>query len=154
MSDKKDEKRLDEIISLTINTGKPRFDPEKWKQKYPEEFQMLQSMSKKDSRTRQPSIWRTVRKRPITKIAAAAAVIIIAIGFFIVHQRPSEQADTTTVSKVTESLPEMLTVASLNIAYRKGGLEAAEAQFEKVHHKRKTQATGMSAQELLEDFNG
>jgi len=153
MSMKKDEKWLDELISRTINSGKPEFDVEKWKQKYPEEFQMLRSMSKQDSPTRRPSIWRTVRRSPFTKLAAAA-VIIIAIGFFIAHQRPSEQAETTTVSKVTKSLTEILTVASLNIAYRKGGLEAVEAQFEKAFYKRKPQPTSISAQELLEDFNG
>lgn len=153
MSRKKDEKWLDEIISQTIDSRKPEFDAEKWKQKYPEEFQMLRSMSQKDTRTRRPSIWRIVRRSPITKLAAAA-VISIAIGFFIVHQRPSEQAETTTVSKVTKSLTEMLTVASLNIAYRKGGLEAVEAQFEKAFYKRKPQPTSISVQELLEDFNG
>lgn len=151
MSDKKDDKRLDEIISRTINSGKPEFDAEKWKQKYPEEFQMLQSMSKQDSLTRQPSIWRIVRLSPITKLAAAA-VIIVGIGLIavFVHRGPGEQP----VLKVVNSPTEMLTVASLNIAYRKGGLEAVEAQFEKALYKRKPQPTTISVQELLEDFNG
>ena len=37
----KNEKWLDELISRSINTDKPEFDVEKWKQEYGEEFQML-----------------------------------------------------------------------------------------------------------------
>ena len=155
MNRKKDEKRLDEVISRTINSGKPEFDAEKWKQKYPEEFQMLRSMSKKDFRARQPSIWQVVRQSPITKLAAAA-VIIAGIGLIavFVHRGTGEKPDTTMVSEIAKSPTEMLTVASLNIAYRKGGLEAVAAQFEKALYKRKPQPTTISVQELLEDFNG
>ena len=38
MNKQKNEKRMDELISRTINTTKPQFDPEKWRQKYPDEF--------------------------------------------------------------------------------------------------------------------
>ena len=82
MSRKKDEKRLDEIISRTINSGKPQFDPEKWKQKYPKEFQMLQSLSTGQAHTRRPSIWRAVCQSPITKLAAAA-VLLIGLGYAV-----------------------------------------------------------------------
>jgi hypothetical protein len=115
MSRKKDEKRLDEIISRTINSGRPEFDAEKWKQKYPEEFQMLQSMSPKDSRTRQPSIWLIVSQSPITKLAAAA-VIIAGIGLFIIHLGPGEKADTTMVSEIAKSPLEMMTALSLELS--------------------------------------
>jgi len=146
------EKPLDELISRTINTEKLQFDAGKWKQKYPDEFQTLLSRATKGDSARQPDILKVILKSPLTKLAAAA-VIIVAIGFYTVHQRPSEQADTITVPKVTKSPVEMVTVASLNIAYRKGGLEAVEAQFEKAFYKRKPQPTGISVQELLEDFN-
>ncbi len=153
MSRKKDEKWLDELISRTIDSRKPEFDAEKWKQKYPEEFQMLQSMSKQDSRARQPSIWRTVRQSPITKLAAAA-VIIVAIGFFIVHQRPSEQADTTTVSKVTKSPIEMMTAMSLTITYRKGGMEAVEEQYNEAFKLLGPRPKSLSVEQILSEFNG
>jgi len=87
MSRKKDENRLDEIISRSINSGKPEFNAEKWKQKYPEEFQMLQSMSEGKTRTRRPSVWTVVSQSPITKLAAAvtaaaAAMIVVSIIWF------------------------------------------------------------------------
>jgi len=153
MNEQKDEKWLDELISKAIDTSEPKFDAEKWKQKYRREFQSFVKGPSRRSSQSWLGVFSMVLKSRAVKVAAAA-VIIVAIGFFIVHQQPSEQADTTRVSKVTKSLTEMLTVASLNIAYRKGGLEAVEAQFEKAHYKRKPQATGISAQELLEDFNG
>lgn len=80
MSRKKDEKWLDEIISRTINTTKPDFDVEKWKQKYPEEFQMLKSMASERSLTHQLNIWRKIMKSRITKLAAAAVIIIAVLG--------------------------------------------------------------------------
>ncbi|MHC4315128.1 MAG: hypothetical protein ACYSW3_22010, partial [Planctomycetota bacterium] len=128
MSRKKDEKWLDELISQTIDSGKPEFDAERWKQKYPEEFQMLQSMSKQDSSTHQPSIWRIVRQSPITKIAAVA-VIIVAIGLIavFVHRGPDEQIG----SGNGQSPTKMMSAMSLTMAYRRGGIEAVDKQYEK-----------------------
>ena len=127
MSRKKDENRLDEIISRSINSGKPEFDAEKWKQKYPEEFQMLQSMSAEKTRTRRPSIWRVVSQSPIIKLAAAA-VIIVGIGLYavLVHQGPGEHH-----VPVVKSPTKMMTAMSLTMAYRRGGIEAIDEQCEK-----------------------
>jgi hypothetical protein len=155
MSMKKDEKRLDEIISRTINSRKPEFDAEKWKQKYPEEFQMLQSMSKQDSPTRQPSIWRTVRHSPITKLAAAA-VIIVGIGLLavLVHRRPGEKVDTTMVSEVSKSPVEMMTAISLERAFRRGGIEAVEDQCRKAFRPLGLRPRSLSFEQILAEFNG
>jgi len=79
MKEEKDEKWLDEIISQVINTTKPQFDAEEWKQKYPEEFQLLKSRATQAS-TRQESIWRAVFQRRIPRLAAAA-VLLIALGY-------------------------------------------------------------------------
>ncbi len=153
MNKQRNERRLDELISRTINTEKPRFNPEKWKQKYPDEFQSLLSRAAKMVSARQPNIWRMTLRRPIAKLAAAA-VIIVAVSFFSAHQDSSEQADTTTVSKITKSPVEMMTVASLNIAYRQGGMEAVEKQYEKSSEMRGAKPTEISLQELLAEFNG
>ena len=153
MSEKKDEKWLDDLISRTIDSREPEFDAEKWKQKYPEEFQMLRSMPKQNSPTHRPSIWRKVRNSPITKIAAAV-VIIVAIDFFIVHQRPSEQDDTTTVSKVTKSPVEMMTAISLERAFRRGGIEAVEDQCRKAFKLSGLWPRSLSFEQILAEFNG
>ena len=146
------EKRLDELISRTINTEKPQFDAEKWKEKYPEEYQLLKS------RVAQPSayklnIWRRVVQSKITKLAAAA-VIIIAVGLFLVHRGPDEQVKPTEAAKVARSPAEMMTLASFTFAYRRGGIEAVEEICDKAFKIMGPQPTRVSIQELLEEFNG
>lgn len=169
MNEKKDEKWLDELISRTINSGKPEFDDEKWKQKYPEEFQMLKSRAAQrpltPSARRHPiltygvnyhtckRVGRVVCKSTITKLAAAA-IIIIAIGLFAVHRRPVERIEPPEIPEVTKSPAEMMTAMSLNIAYRKGGMEAVEKQCEKAFEMLRPQPAKVSIQELLAEFNG
>ena len=153
MNKQRNEKRLDELISRTINTEKPRFDAEKWKQKYPAEFQTLLSRKAKGDSARQPSILKVILKSPLTKLAAAA-VIIIAVSFFSTHQDSSEQADTTTVSKITKSPVEMMTAISLTIAYRKGGIEAVDRQGEKVIKMLGPRPAEITVTELLAEYNG
>ncbi|MHC4543493.1 MAG: hypothetical protein ACYTDW_02710 [Planctomycetota bacterium] len=150
MSDKKNEKRLDELISQTIDSRKPEFDAEKWKQKYPEEFQMLQSMSKQDSPTRQPSIWRTVCHSPITKIAAAAVIIVgISLLAVLVHQGPGEQH-----IPVVKSPTKMTTAMSLIMAYRRGGIEAVDEQCEKAIRMLGPRPLRLTLGQLLAENNG
>jgi len=155
MKEQKDEKWLDELISGAIDSSKPQFDAEQWKEKYPEEFKMLASRARQGSRssTSQPNLWRMIWKHPITKIAAAA-VIIIAVGFFAVHQGPDEQIETAGILETSKSPVEMMTVLSLNIAYRKGGIEAVEKQCEHVFKPIGRWPRSLSVEQILADFNG
>ena len=152
MNKQRNEKWLDELISRIINTEKPRFDAEKWKQKYPKELQSLLSRAAKGVSVRQPNMLKSILKSPLTKLAAA--VIILAISMFIVYQGPSEQAETTTVSKVTKSPVEMMTAISLTIAYRKGGIEAVEEQCKQVYKPIGPRPRSLSVEQILTEFNG
>jgi hypothetical protein len=151
MNKQKNDKWLDELISRTINTTKPQFDSERWKQKYHKELQMLVSRAEKTSTTkvRLPNIL----KKPITKLAAAA-LIIVTISFLITHLGPSEKANTTDVTKVTKSPAELLTVASLNMAYRRGGIKAVEQQCDEAVEKLGPQPAKITVKELLAKSNG
>ena len=115
MNEQRDEKWLDELISGNMDTSEPKFDAENWKKKYPGEFQTLVERSSQLSSASPVSVLSVFLKSRIVKLAAAA-VIIVAIGFFIVHQQPSEQADTTRVSKVTKSLTEMSSCFNIYVA--------------------------------------
>jgi len=152
MKKQKDEKWLDELISRVINEGEPQFDAEKWKQKYPEEFQLLKSRAAQAS-TQQVSIWTAAFQSKITKLAAAA-VIIIAVGLFLVHRGPGEQGKPTKVVKVAKSPAEMMTLASFTFAYRRGGIEAVEEMCDKAFKMAGPRPAKVSIQELLEEFNG
>ena len=153
MNKREKEKRLDELISRTMNTDKPQFVVEKWKQKYPAEFQSLLSRTANGDSARRPNILKVILKSPLTKLAAAA-VIIIAISFFIVHQRPFEQADTTIISKVPKSPAEMQAILSLSIAYRRGGIEAVDRQCQKAIEMLGPRPAEITIQQILTEFNG
>jgi hypothetical protein len=147
---KKDDKWLDELISRTINTTKPQFDSEKWKQKYHKELQMLVSRAEKTSTIKIRLA--DILKNPVTKLAAAA-LIILTIGFLMIHSGTSEKVNTTDVTTVTKSPAELLTVASLNMAYRRGGIKAVEQQFEEAIEKLGPQPAKITIKELLAKSN-
>ena len=153
MKKQNDEKWLDELISETINTEKPVFDAEKWKEKYAEEFEILRTRAEQSSASR-PNIWRIVLQSRITRLAAAAAVIIVAIGVFVARMGPEQQLERPKISETAKSPAEMLTVASLNAAYRSGGIEEVEKQCERAMEALGPQPTKITVKELLAEFNG
>ena len=152
MSEQKDEKWLDELISRTINTTEPEFDPGKWKEKYPEEFQMLLSRVRKRPPAR-PNIWVVIFKSSITKIAAAA-VVIVAIGLFIAYRGPGEQGDKPRISQTASSPADMMTAMSLTMAYRRGGIEALERQCEQALKMLGSRPISLSLRDIFENSNG
>jgi hypothetical protein len=152
MNEQRNEKRMDELISRTINTEKPQFDAKTWKQKYPDEYQVLLARAAKGDSNRQPTILKVILKSPLTKIAAAA-VIILAVSFFSIHQDPGNQ-EQPGIAEVTKSPVEMMTAISLERAFRQGGIEAVENQCEQSLKLLGTRTDGLSSQELLSEFNG
>jgi len=152
MSNEKNEKWLDEQIFRTINTEKPQFDAEKWKEKYAEEFQILKSQAGQTSRAHQANIWRIVIKSKITKLAAAVIVLVVAL--FVARRVPEEQIDNRTKPEVTKTPAEMMTAMSLNIAYRKGGMEEVEKQCDKAFEMLGPRPGRITVQEILAELNG
>ena len=155
MKEQRDEKWLDELIAGAINSSKPQFDAEQWKEKYPEEFKMLVSRARQSSRPSrsQPKVWRMFWKHPITRIAAAA-VIVISISFLIFSLNPNEQADTDKTTQSHKSPAELTTFASLSFAYRKGGMEMVEQMCDKALTMAGPRPAEISVQDLLEQNNG
>lgn len=84
---------------------------------------------------------------------AAAAVIILAIGFFIIHSNPDKQIEDTKVAHAAKSPAEMLTLRSLTIAYQKGGIEAVETQCDKAIEKLGRKSKNLNVQELFTEIN-
>ena len=101
----------------------------------------------------EPINWRIILKSPITKIALAS-LIILAVSFFAYNSSPVEKVDNVNVTKVTKSPAELLTVASLNMAYRRGGIKAIEKQCDEALDKLGPQPAKITAKELLAEFNG
>jgi hypothetical protein len=101
-----------------------------------------------------PSVLRVIIRNRMMRFAAAAAVIVVVISLFIVHQGPGEKAGTVRDSISTKSPAELLTVASLNMAYRRGGIEAVEQQCEEAVEKLGPQPAKIMVKELLTKSNG
>jgi hypothetical protein len=117
---------------------------------------ILQAFAKskgKESAATKPKVRKTIMKNKITRLAAAA-VIFIAVGFLVIHTRPRPQTRTDGASQAAKKTPgEMLTVLSLNIAYRQGGMDAVEKQYEKAFKILGPRLTSISVQDLLAECN-
>jgi hypothetical protein len=89
MNTQKDEKWLDDQILSSIDSARVGFDPDKWKQKYPEEVQMLESRASRQTSPGRAAIstqiWRIIMKNRITKFAAAAVIIAgVCLGLYFI----------------------------------------------------------------------
>jgi len=101
-----------------------------------------------------PSAPRLIIRNRITRLIAAAAVIIVVISLFIFYPDSDEQIDAVIASISTKSPAELLTVASLNMAYRRGGIEAVEQQCDEAVEKLGPQPAKITIKELLAKSNG
>ena len=99
-----------------------------------------------------PNPWSLVVASKVTRLAAAA-VILVVIGF-AVHRVSREQSDGQTASEATKGPAEMLTYASLTVAYRQRGFEEVEKQCEKAFELLGPRPASMSPQQVLTEFNG
>ena len=98
-------------------------------------------------------VWRTIVKSRITKLAAAA-VIIIAISFLVVRFGPNKPSDTVKIAQVGKSPAELTTFGTLIFAYRRGGMKMVEQMCDKALTMAGPRPAGISVQDLLENYNG
>ena len=150
MNEQKDEKWLDELISRSIDTSEPRFDAEQWKQKYPGEFQALVERGARRSPAGRFGVLNIVMRSRIARVAAAA-VFIIGVGLFIAHLDQGGQQQSEP-EQWTKSPAEMVTSASLRMAYNRGGMEALEEQCDRA--ARMLGQGLLSMKDVVEESNG
>jgi hypothetical protein len=103
-------------------------------------------------RAKKPGAARIILRSRATRLAAAA-VIIVAIGLFTLQWDPREQEPPQTPD-VAKSPAEMLSVMSLNMAYRRGGIEAVDEQSNRAFEMLGSQPARVSIDELLAESNG
>ena len=85
---------------------------------------------------------------------AAAAVIIVTISFFIVYPGPGEKDEIVEVTKVTALPADMQSILSLNIAYRRGGMEAVDRQCRIATEMLGPRLEEVTIETMLTEFNG
>ncbi|UCE46245.1 MAG: hypothetical protein JSW47_11540, partial [Phycisphaerales bacterium] len=98
------------------------------------------------------SVVRMILQSRAAKLAAAA-VIIIAVGLLVNQSSPPEQKPPE-IGNVAESPAEMLSVMSLNMAYRRGGMEAVDDVSDKAFKALGSKPDSVSLRELLTESNG
>jgi len=149
MNRENDDKWLDELLEKTIDSSGVQFDAQKWKNKFPDELQMLKSRANKTAEQRL-----NVFSNPAVKIAVAA-VIILVIGLFIYKLRLEDTINKTPkVRDVAKSPAEILTLRSLKIAYYNGGIEAVETQCDSAIENLSLKSDKITINELLAEING
>ena len=85
---------------------------------------------------------------------AAAAVIIVAVGLFMVYRNPPVQQPQKETISVAKSPAEMLTGMSLNMAWRRGGIEAMDEQSSKAFKMLGSKPAKATIEELRLELNG
>jgi hypothetical protein len=148
MSKRRDNDKLDELISKTINTEKPQFDAEKWKQKYPDEYQMLISRSDKSKSSRRPNILRLIFGKPAAQLAVAAAVIVV-VGLLLSRHPQSPNGPAAKPPLIAKSPAKIITMTSMRMTYQRGGLDALDQQFRDTLDVFGPRSSSVSIQELL-----
>ena len=84
---------------------------------------------------------------------AVAAVIILGVGLLSDQLGPREQ-EPLEIRRVAKSPAEMLSVLSLNMAYRRGGLEAVDDVSNEAFKMLDSKPANVSVRELLAGSNG
>jgi hypothetical protein len=84
---------------------------------------------------------------------AAAAVILLAIGLLAIQLGPSEQ-EPPEIRKIVRSPADMLSVMSLNMAYRRGGIEEVDNVSGRAFEMLGSKPEKVSLRELLTESNG
>ncbi len=147
MNDNND-KWLDDLLSKTVNTVKPQFDAEKFKQKFPDELQILQSRNSKQPQ-RLFSL-RSIFNDPFSSFATAA-VLILMVGIFVFFSVSKDDSIPHKKLISEKSHIELLTSTSLMNAYLEGGMEAVDEQNRKAAKMLNRKSEEITIHELLEE---
>ncbi len=104
-------------------------------------------------RANKPNVAGIILRSRTAKLATAA-VILVAVGLMMVYRNPPAPQQPPQTVSVAKSPAEMLTAMSLNIAWRRGGIEAVDEQSSKAFEMLGSQPAKASIQELLLELNG
>jgi|GEM_PF-598396 len=154
MNTDKDAKWLDELISHSIDTTKPRFDAEEWKKKHPDALQNILSRRTKPTSSRQTNRWKLIFAHPIPSLAAAAAVTIVVTGLFLTRDGQILNGSVPELRLVAQSPTTMVSMMSLRTTYQQGGWDALDRQFRDTLNTLGPAFSNLTMDQLLESSNG
>ena len=133
------DKQLDERIRDAVGREGLKFDFDKWKAGHQRQIERFNaSVSREADAPAQVSAWQVIAKSRLTKFAAAA-VVIVGVGILLYPKEPNVVVEKPRTARVEKAPAELLTTMSLNLAYRRGGMEALNEQFEEAEKKLRPQ---------------
>jgi len=88
------------------------------------------------------------------KLTAAAAVIVVALSFFLNQNRQMPNGSTANHRTVAKSSIDMISMISLRTTYQRGGIDALDQQLQDTFQSLGPSSSSISMQELLEGVNG
>jgi hypothetical protein len=154
MSERKDEKWLDDQLRRTVNGATPVFDAQAWKRKYTGEFHTLLRRRDQPSQSSERRMVRRVLRGSIGKLAIAAAIVaaagVLLVGRFGFTPDKSGRGPQPVVQ---QSPAQMVSMLSLSAAFRQGGMEGLDKQCDRALERFGPRPTNVSVQELLKDIN-
>ncbi len=143
-----------ENIEKFVRVGKPHVTTSRQmdKRTLDDSFAAMEQTIRTKSADHKPSTPGIILRSRMIKLTAAAAVIIAGIGLIavFVHQGPDEQIG----SSFRESPTKMMSAISLTMAYRRGGIEAVDEQYEKAIRMLGPKPVGLTVKQLLTKTNG
>ncbi len=169
MSERKDEKWLDEQLQRAVEGATPTFDAEAWKQKYAKQYEALLARGEQavrwglprhnhqDVRSRwgKPHPAMRIPGGSFGKLAIAAAVVAVAgallIGRFTSTPVPPMPGQQPTIR---QSPAQMVSMISLSAAFEAGGMEGLNKQCDRALEMLGPRPNSVSVQELFKDLNG
>jgi len=96
---------LDEVIRRAISSGQQQFDAEGWKQKFQEEFQVLESYAEAKVVAKCPlNIWRIIMKNKMIKVAAVVLITITILSIFEFAGSRDTDLASAALARTTEAL--------------------------------------------------
>lgn len=148
MSERRDEKWLDDRLQRAVNGSTPQFDAQAWKQKYVSEYETLLA------RNKQRVGWGKPRLTPriFYKVAIAAAILVV-VGILWTERFRVTRPTAGPQGLAQESPAQMVSMISLSAAFRSGGMEGLDKQCDRALEELGPRPSHVSMQELLKDIN-
>jgi hypothetical protein len=155
MSERKDEKWLDNQLRRVVDGTTPVFDAESWKRKHSREFQTLLRRSGQPDQSGTSRTVRLVLRASTGRLAVAAAVIAAAGILLVGRFGPGPGRPVTAPQSVDLQSPaRMVSLISLSAAFRRGGIDELDRQCDRALERLGPRPNSVSMQELLKDING
>jgi hypothetical protein len=150
MSERKNERWLDDQLRRAIHGDTPRFDAQAWKQKHPGEYEKLVARGTQHVGWGLPHRNLAGRRLWWWGRLAVATAIVVGIGLFVLNRSENEPGKRISPPDlVSQSPTAMMSMLSLRLAYEQGGFDELDRQLQNTLDEFGPRSSGVSLQELF-----